>query len=672
MRGLDSLASVPDISNDREAISETDDMKSLLKQTQQDTLSKSVLDGYGHVPDFRAWPILPIRSDTHHSAMKINMTSRLAISKTPDNTGYGLLLAKPTKSALQLSRQDVLSGLVLEGYGHVTGVDEVMSRRGWQSKPLTEQGNDEKLKIYSAAIKSAAQVGDYALAEKYLAEIFRVGLRPDIRLYNEVIRSCSEAGNYFCAEQWLTKAIWSGIAPDADSYDCVIKAYFKAGDYKLAERSLNNYTQLGLRQSIERYNIVIGAYAKAGKHLLAAKLVADAVLAGLTPDAFSYSFVVEACANAGDLTGAEIWSMEAAQAGFNNIRASAKAGQDASSQRILEEAIQAGIKQHDIHWWLKRALHPTDIGVYNMMMSTFAKAGKHVLAEKVFNEAIKEGAEPNLSSYWYLIRACVNAREPISAEKWLADAVQSGHNQNIITYNMVIHSYAKAGKHNLAEELLADAMQTGIKPDLHSYVYLSKACVNAGEPALAETWLTKAVQEGLGTPNWTPVIDAYLAAGEHALAERCLKKAIQAGFKLDQMWTWRSGRVIISCAKAGNFNLAEKWLSRAVKAEVNFDLIFYNALIAASADAGKYALAEKCLANAVQAGLRPNIKSYTGLILAYRSSKLQLRDRRVKAKKVLADMLKAKIKPDLDFRSGFSFYAEKQFFEHTWAQLQAS
>jgi len=75
--------------------------------------------------------------------------------------------------------------------------------------------------------------------------------------------------------------------------------------------------------------------------------------------------------------------------------------------------------------------------------------------------------------------------------------------------------------------------------------------------------------------------------------------------------------VIHACAKAGNADRAEHWLSQMTTLGVKPNIVSYNAVLNACAKNGDIARAESWLAKAIDAGVMPDVISYNTLITAF-------------------------------------------------------
>ncbi|GAB4856729.1 hypothetical protein Ancab_014643 [Ancistrocladus abbreviatus] len=237
---------------------------------------------------------------------------------------------------------------------------------------------------------------------------------PDSRIYTTLMKGYMKAGRVTDTVRMLEAMKHQHDItshPDHVSYTTVISALLKAGSMDKARQVLAEMTRIGVPANRVTYNILLKGYCKQLQIEKAKELVREmAENVGISPDVVSYNTLIDGCILVDDSAGALSY--------FNEMRA--------------------------------RGITPTKIS-YTTLMKAFALSGQPKLANKVFDEMLKD------------------PRVKVDQVAW----------------NMLVEGYCRLGLVEEAKKVVQTMREHGFYPDVATYGSLANGIALARKPGEA-------------------------------------------------------------------------------------------------------------------------------------------------------------------------------------------
>lgn len=237
---------------------------------------------------------------------------------------------------------------------------------------------------------------------------------PDSRIYTTLMKGYMKAGRVADTVRMLEAMRHqkdSSSHPDHVTYTTVISAFVKAGSMDRARQVLTEMAKMRVPANLITYNILLKGYCHQLQIDKAEDLMKEMVdEVGIEPDVVSYNTLIDGCILVDDSSGALTY--------FNEMR--------------------------------KRGIAPTKVS-YTTLMKAFASSGQPKLANKVFDEMIKDP------------RVVVD----------------------LVAWNMLVEGYCKIGLVDEAKSIIQKMKDNGIYPNVATYGSLANGIAVARKPGEA-------------------------------------------------------------------------------------------------------------------------------------------------------------------------------------------
>ncbi|KAL3825928.1 hypothetical protein ACJIZ3_021957 [Penstemon smallii] len=240
-----------------------------------------------------------------------------------------------------------------------------------------------------------------------------VSFDPDSRIYTTLMKGYMKAGRVADTVRMLEAMRDqkdSTSHPDHVTYTTVISAFVKAGSMDRARQVLKEMARIRVPANLITYNILLKGYCHQLQIDKAEDVIREMIEVGIEPDVVSYNTLIDGCILVDDSAGALTY--------FNEMR--------------------------------KRSIAPTKIS-YTTLMKAFATSGQPKLANKVFDEMLKD---PRVKV-------------------------------DLVAWNMLVEGYCKLGHVDNAKSIIQMMKDNGVYPNVATYGSLANGIALARKPGEA-------------------------------------------------------------------------------------------------------------------------------------------------------------------------------------------
>ncbi|KAK4396317.1 Pentatricopeptide repeat-containing protein, chloroplastic [Sesamum angolense] len=251
---------------------------------------------------------------------------------------------------------------------------------------------------------------------------------PDSRIYTTLMKGYMKAGRVADTVRMLEAMRHqkdSTSHPDHVTYTTVISAFVKAGSMDKARQVLKEMARIHVPANLITYNILLKGYCHQLQIDKAEDLIREIINEGIEPDVVSYNTLIDGCILVDDSAGALTY--------FNEMR--------------------------------KRGIAPTKVS-YTTLMKAFASSGQPKLANKVFDEMLKD---PRVKV-------------------------------DLVAWNMLVEGYCKLGLVDEAKSIIQRMKENGVYPNVATYGSLANGIALARKPGEA-LLLWNEIKERCGIEN---------------------------------------------------------------------------------------------------------------------------------------------------------------------------
>lgn len=405
--------------------------------------------------------------------------------------GFGdLRTAELLVQALREGRRDVCRVLRDANLAHYDG-EEVDDD--------DERENKEENDVFEKLLPSAIRDGfDPPLLPKSYS--------PNSRIYTTLMKGYMKAGRVSDTVRMLEamrRQEDSGSHPNHVSYTTVISALVKAGSMERARQVLAEMTRIGVPANRVTYNILLKGYCQQLQIDKAKELIREmANDAEISPDVVSYNTLIDGCILVDDSAGALEYFNEMRAQGIaptkisytTLMKAFAMSGQPKLANKVFDEMLKdPRVKVDQIAW--------------NMLVEGYCKMGLIEEAKKVVEGMREHGFHPNVGTYGSLANGIALARKPGEA---------------LLLWNEVKERCAPRNEKDTSNS----SMPPPIKPDEGLLDTLADICVRAAffRKALE---IVACMEENGMSPNKTKFSRIYVEMHSRMFTSKHASKARQ-------------------------------------------------------------------------------------------------------------------------------------------------
>ncbi|KFK38356.1 hypothetical protein AALP_AA3G103300 [Arabis alpina] len=234
---------------------------------------------------------------------------------------------------------------------------------------------------------------------------------PDSRIYTTLMKGYMKNGRVADTARMLEamrRQDDSNSHPDEVSYTTVVSAFVKAGLMDRARQVLSEMARMGVPANRITYNVLLKGYCKQLQIDKAEDLLREmAEDAGIEPDVVSYNIIIDGCILIDDSAGALSFFNEMRTKGIaptkisytTLMKAFAMSGQPKLANRVFDEMMRDPRVKVDLIAW-------------NMLVEGYCRLGLIEDAKRVVSNMKENGFYPNVATYGSLANGVSVARKP--------------------------------------------------------------------------------------------------------------------------------------------------------------------------------------------------------------------------------------------------------------------
>lgn len=234
---------------------------------------------------------------------------------------------------------------------------------------------------------------------------------PDSRIYTTLMKGYMKAGRVTDTVRMLEAMRHqkdSSSHPDHVTYTTVISAFVKAGSMDRAQQVLVEMARIQVPANLITYNILLKGYCQQLQIDKAEDLMREMVdEAGIEPDVVSYNTLIDGCIVVDDCAGALTYFNEMRKRGIapskvsytTLMKAFASSGQPKLANKVFDEM-------------LKDPRVKVDLVAWNMLVDGYCKMGLIEEAKSIIQKMKENGMFPNVATYGSLANGIALAKKP--------------------------------------------------------------------------------------------------------------------------------------------------------------------------------------------------------------------------------------------------------------------
>ncbi|KAH0927599.1 hypothetical protein HID58_019855 [Brassica napus] len=333
---------------------------------------------------------------------------------------------------------------------------------------------------------------------------------PDSRIYTTLMKGYMKNGRVADTARMLEamrRQDDKNSHPDEVTYTTVVSAFVKAGLMDRARQVLAEMARMGVPANRITYNVLLKGYCKQLQIDKAEDLLREmAEDAGIEPDVVSYNIIIDGCILIDDSAGALSFFNEMRTRGIaptkisytTLMKAFAMSGQPKLANRVFDEMMRDPRVKVDLIAW-------------NMLVEGYCRLGLIEDAKRVVSRMKENGFHPNVATYGSLANGVSLARKPGEALLlWKEIKERCVPDEGLL--DMLADICVRAAFFKKALEIIACMEENGIPPnktkfkkiyvEMHSRMFTSKHASQARvERRVERKRAAEAFKFWLGLPN---------------------------------------------------------------------------------------------------------------------------------------------------------------------------
>lgn len=268
-------------------------------------------------------------------------------------------------------------------------------------------------------------------------------------------------------------------------------------------------------------------------------------------------------------------------------------------------------------YWLKRQPgFKHDGHTYTTMVGNLGRAKQFGEINKLLDEMVREGCQPNTVTYNRLIHSYGRANYLREAMNVFNQMQEAGCEPDRVTYCTLIDIHAKAGFLDIAMDMYQRMQAAGLSPDTFTYSVIINCLGKAGHLPAAHRLFCEMVGQGC-TPNlvtFNIMIALHAKARNYQSALKLYRDMKDAGFQPDKVTYSIVMEVLGHC---GYLEEAEAVFTEMQRKNWVPDEPVYGLLVDLWGKAGNVDKAWQWYQAMLHAGLRPNVPTCNSLLSTF-------------------------------------------------------
>lgn len=318
------------------------------------------------------------------------------------------------------------------------------------------------------------------------------------------------------------------------------------------------------------------------------------------------------------------------------------------ANQILKQLQDHSVALRFFYWLKQQPGFRHDGHTYTTMVGLLGRAREFGAINKLLEQMVKDGCQPNVVTYNRLIHSYGRANYLREALNVFNQMQEEGCEPDRVTYCTLIDIHAKAGFLDVAMAMYERMQEVGLSPDTFTYSVMINCLGKSGNLAAAHRLFCEMVDQGC-VPNivtYNIMIALQAKARNYQTALKLYRDMQNAGFKPDKVTYSIVMEVLGHCGyleeaeavfvemkqknwipdepvygllvdlwgKAGNVEKAWEWYHAMLSAGLLPNVPTCNSLLSAFLRVHRLPDAYNLLQSMVALGLRPSLQTYTLLL----------------------------------------------------------
>ncbi|KAF8408039.1 hypothetical protein HHK36_007179 [Tetracentron sinense] len=318
------------------------------------------------------------------------------------------------------------------------------------------------------------------------------------------------------------------------------------------------------------------------------------------------------------------------------------------ANQILKQLQDHSVALSFFYWLKCQSGFKHDGHTYTTMVGILGRARQFGAINKLLNEMVKDGCQPNVVTYNRLIHSYGRANYMYEAVNVFEQMQEAGCEPDRVTYCTLIDIHAKAGYLDVAMDMYRRMQEAGLSPDTFTYSVIINCLGKAGHLTAAYKLFCEMVAQGC-VPNlvtYNIMIALQAKARNYPSALNLYRDMKAVGFKPDKVTYSIVMEVLGHCGyleeaegvfvemkqknwipdepvygllvdlwgKAGNVEKARGWYQAMLDAGLCPNVPTSNSLLSAFLRVHRFSDAYGVLKSMLRLGLHPSVQTYTLLL----------------------------------------------------------
>lgn len=286
------------------------------------------------------------------------------------------------------------------------------------------------------------------------------------------------------------------------------------------------------------------------------------------------------------------------------------------ANQVLKQLQDHSVALSFFYWLKRQAGFKHDGHTYTTMVGILGRARQFGTINKLLDQMIRDGCQPNVVTYNRLIHSYGRANYLNEAVNVFNQMQQTGCEPDRVTYCTLIDIHAKSGYLDVAMDMYQRMQEAGLTPDTFTYSVIINCLGKAGHLAAAHKLFCEMVNQGC-VPNlvtYNIMIALQAKARNYPIALQLYRDMQNAGFEPDKVTYSIVMEVLGHC---GYLEEAEAVFSEMKSKNWVPDEPVYGILVDLWGKSGNAEKAWEWYRAMLNAGLCPNVPTCNSMLSAF-------------------------------------------------------
>lgn len=323
-----------------------------------------------------------------------------------------------------------------------------------------KEGFTVDLILYNVTMKVLRKDRQWELVEHLAEQLVGERMKPDNITFSTVISCARHCNLAHKAAEWFERINELGCVPDEITYSAMIEAYGRAGNISEALNLYEKAASQGWRLHTVTFATLIRMYCVSGNYQGALNIFEEMKTLGVKATRAIYNTMLDAMGRAGRPWHVKSLHREMIKAAISPTRLTFSALIRAYGKaRWPDDALQCFRQLKESGWEM-------DIGLYNTLLNMCADMGRVHDALTLFREMSEsDNCKPDNRSYTSMISIYTNMGQVSQAEKLLNEMLVAGYEPNLLIFTSLIQGLGRCKRFDDVSRVYDQLLEAGLSPD---------------------------------------------------------------------------------------------------------------------------------------------------------------------------------------------------------------